>query len=149
MNFTNTDTWNGCAANTDLIANIDTQEVYEYGAYWFRRKVTFFINPRYTISQYGKDVSDGSITTVGGWNPLLVLNAGGRELKDKTGGGKQAVPIERNGLVDGRAHPLDKDGVAIFPASGGSYGTNLVWLKFRTVGTCAFSGLGLTPPWST
>ena len=153
LNAVNTDVWNGAAAGEALMSDIDCQEVFEYGAYWFLYTYKVLVNPFATTPQFGVDVDGNALTKLGGWNPHYALNAGPRERRQTAESTiinpqYESVPIERNGMVDGRPHPLNAAGVPLDPGND-NYGTRLVWLKFRIVKQAAFASLSLVPPWGS
>jgi hypothetical protein len=153
LNAVNTDIWDGAAAGEALIDDIDAEEVFEYGAYWFLYTYKVLVNPFVSAAQFGVDVEGNALTTLGGWNPRYHLNAGPREKRETSDSTPEdpkyeSVPIKRDDMVDGRHHPLNADGVPLDPGTD-NYGTRLVWLKFRIVKQAAFAPLALVPPWET
>jgi hypothetical protein len=137
LNCTNTDNWLGAAPGEALIADIDAQEVFEFGAYWFAYTYTVLVKPFTMLTNGG---------LLGGWDPYQVLNAGPREIVIENG--KPIVrAIKLKNVVDGQIMPLSKSGVPITPLAVGGWSAPFHWIPFRTVNKTAFGPLMLIPPW--
>ena len=88
MYATNTDTWRGSAAGEALIGDISCSEEWLMGGYWFLYTWKVLQNP--------KIVLPGSGGTIGGWDPLLIIDAGTKYKNGQMIGGKEQL------LADGR-----------------------------------------------
>jgi len=153
LNATNTDTWNGADPYTALIAEIDFQEVFEFGQYWFLKTYKVLVNPRIAISSnegvailpLPQDAGTPVDLFYGGWSPYFVLNAGPKEIDATT---KKPVTIQdENNVLDGQPWPLDANGKKIDRDGTGKFSSALTFLAFAVVGAVEFSPLNLTPPW--
>jgi len=147
LNATNTDPWNGAAAGTALVRNIATEEVYEWGAYWFLRTFTVLVNPKILVPVELALDTEGQQICKGGWDPHYVLNAGPKSLVT-INGKKVPVPHVDLGVTDGQPQPLKPDG-SLVPRNPttGALVFPVYFCKFRRVNKASFAPLNLVPPW--
>ena len=143
LNATNSDDWDGNAADTCLVSDISAREIFEHGSLWWAKTYRILCNPKVRIGG----------EPAGGFNPFQVLNAGPRMLQaiDKNAAPivYKAVPIHRDGFSDGQPCPLDNSGQPLLPAAPGQAvwdPTKIVWLNFRTVNRVSYSPLNLVRP---
>ncbi len=147
LNATNTDTWYDAEPSTALIDDIDAEEIYEKGAYWFIYTYRILVNPK-VVLDHGE--------VIGGWDPCPVLNAGPKSLQDDPDHPGQTIvkPINDDGVYTGQPAPLDMQGYRLWLKPDGSIIDSLgvsipsfCYLKFRTVNKTAYAPLNLIPPW--
>jgi hypothetical protein len=148
LNAVNSDTWLGCEPYTALVHDIDVQEIYEQGQYWFQKKFVILVKP-FRVPEHNIIGADGkAITKIGGWYPTFVLNAGSRMLVEdpQSPGTKIPATLKIENFIDGQPWPLDINGQPI-PLVDGEFQSPLVYLKFATVYGLSFAPLNLVPPW--
>jgi hypothetical protein len=134
INATNTDVWRSSQPKEVLIADVTCAEEWVMGKYWFRYVYTLLQNPKIALP--------GGAGTIGGWDPLLIVDAGPKILD---GSGKAVVIPDDNGLVDGRPRFLDGAGHLKAAELDGSYKPFL--LQFQVKQFTSFDDLKLLPPW--
>ena len=98
INACNSDAWRGSAAKTCLISDIQAQEVWLSGNYWFEYTYQILQNPFIALP--------GGMGTIGGWDPLQIVDAGPKILKpDPVSGQKKPIAIvDSQEILDGRAN---------------------------------------------
>jgi len=137
INATNTDQWRMSKPGEALISDVVAEEQWVMGGYWFAYTYTILQNPFITLP------GDGG--TIGGWDPLLIVDAGPKVLDATTG--KPTIVPDPNGIVDGRPIYLDGSGHRLAPNGDGSY--TPVMLSFNVKQKTAFGPLNLVPPFGS
>jgi hypothetical protein len=140
LNASNTDAWQGADPGEALIQNIATAELFEQGAYWFKRTFTVLVCPRVTVDgSFAPIAGAGGQPFVGAFDYDCVIDAGPRQLD--ANGAPQPI-VGAAGVVDGRGQRLDGRGHVLTPATA-----NNVYLRFRNTQRAAFAPLKLVPPY--
>jgi hypothetical protein len=134
MNATNTDTWLSAAPNEALIANIEREDEFLFNQWWFATTYEVLVNPIVQMP--------GNAGTIGGWNPLKIVDAGPKEL-DVNG---KPQPIKDRDFIDGRPTFLDGAGHRLGRDGQGNL-LDTVLLSFRNVNRKSFAALNLVPPY--
>ncbi len=137
INATNTDSWRQSQPGEVLISSVANEETWLMGAYWFSYTYTLLQNPKILLP--------GGAGTIGGWDPLLLVDQGPK-IKGPAGTPIDA-PDPATGTVDGRSFLLNGAGQRQTPNTYGSY--TPVYLSFQVKQRVAFAPLSLIAPWES
>ena len=132
INACNSDVWRLSEPCEVLISDISVAEEFVCGNYWMSYTYTLLQNPFIALPN--------GAGTIGGWDPLLVVNAGPKVLDAN---GKPTTIVNSNNCTDGRPLFLDGTGhaTAVQPPAVP------VMLQFHVKKQMRFKGLNLIPPW--
>ena len=129
---TNTDSWRNSNAGEALVGDIGCVEEYLNGTYWYKYTWKILQNPKISLP--------GGAGTIGGWDPLLIVDAGPKCKQPGPGGTTIIAPAVQNGYVDGRAVYLDG-------AGNRNTGSTPFMLQFQVKNKKSFGELDLDAPW--
>ncbi len=156
MGKTNLDYWMGAEPQTALIQDIDFEEVFEFGAYWFLYTYKVLVCPRFwlpaSIASELKDDGSRRSIYVGGFGYTFLADAGPRQLKwikdpSTNQDTLKSVPIMTGDYYDAQPTYLNGRGQPIERNESGELTSGINYLSFRVGNATEFAPLNLTPPW--
>jgi hypothetical protein len=140
MQACNSGSWNGAEQGTALVQDINVQEDFVFGAYWFLTTYNILVKPRIMLT-----IPHGGTLPCGGWDPEYTLNVGPKCLV-QSGSNYVLSQPKVDGYADGRPVFLAADGTQLVRDTSGQYTNHMTYLTFHTKNQVAFGPLGLIPP---
>jgi hypothetical protein len=145
----NSDEWFGAEAGTALVADMNAEDEYLQGSWWWRFTYTIHIKPKIEIS-----LPHGSAVTIGGWDPEIVADVGTLAKQVNAQGQVFVAPILRvdpfdpkKKWYDGRPAFLDGNGYELpRDPTTGNYSSDPVFAGAYLRGTIAFANLNFVAP---